>query len=89
MSDQYKEIATIARASLMPDFFAVRIEEEQLFGKLQEMIAKITHPTPVPQLESIKQIAAAATNATGFTDAIKAKNLWTVLRELLSKVKVA
>lgn len=89
MSDQFKEIATIARASLMPDFFAVRIAEEQLYGKLQELIAKISFPTPAPQLDTIKQLAAASPDATSFTDAIKAKNLWTTLREILSKVKVA
>ncbi|MCB9555367.1 MAG: hypothetical protein H6707_04635 [Deltaproteobacteria bacterium] len=89
MSTEYDEIAKIARASLLPDFFAVRIDEEHLFGKLQEMIAKITLPKPVPQLDAIKRIAAATDSAAAFMQQINEANLYTVTRELISKIKVA
>ena len=73
----------------MPDFFAVRIEEEKLFGKMQEMIAKISFPKPMAQLDAIKQIAAASPDATSFTKTINERKLWATLRELLSKVRVS
>ena len=72
----------------MPDFFAVRIEEEGLFGQMQQMIARYHFDKPVPQVDAIKQIAAASSDAVSFTRTINERNLWTTLRELLSKVKV-
>ena len=89
MSNEYEQIREIASASLMADFFAVRIEEEGLFGKLQELLAKIKIPQPLPQLDRIKQVAATASDPTTFIDAVKAQNLWTTLRDVLSKVRVA
>ena len=89
LSFEFNEVADIARASLMPDFFAVRIEEENLFGAMQEMISKISFPKPMAQLDAIKQLAAASPDAASFTKAITDRNLWATLRELLSKVKVS
>ena len=84
----FQKVAEIARASLMPDFFAVRFEEEGLFDDLKTMLAKVTLPTPMAQLDRIKAIAAAAPNHTAFIDGIKEGDLWTTLREILTKVKV-
>ncbi len=86
---EYKEIVDIARASLMPDFFAVRIDEEKLFGKVQEFIGKVQLATPMAQLDQIKELAVDAANAAAFVDGIKAGNLWQTLREIMTKVKVS
>jgi hypothetical protein len=88
MSTDFQTIKEIARASLMPDFFGVRIQEEGLFPQLQQLIAKIRLPKPVPQLQRIQQIAAASTDPIAFVDAIKAQNLWTTLREVLSRLTI-
>jgi hypothetical protein len=84
----YDEIKDIARASLMPDFFAVRIEEEGLFADLQQVIGKIKLATPLPQLERIKRIVAASSSSTAFIDALKEANLWSTLRDLLTHVQL-
>ena len=87
--NEYEEIAKIARASLMPDFFAVRIDEEKLFARLQEMLAKIKLPTPLAQLETIKQLAAASGSSNSFIEEIKARKLWETLRDVLTKIRVS
>ena len=66
-----EQIKDIARASLMADFFAVRIEEEGLFDDLKTMIASITPPTPVPALDRLKAITAKSDSPTTFIDAVK------------------
>jgi hypothetical protein len=73
----------------MPDFFAVRIDEEGLFDGLKQMIAKIKLAAPLPPLDRIKLISAGAANATAFIEAIKRENLFTPLREILTKIQVA
>ena len=88
MSD-FKEIQDIARASLMADFFAVRIEEEGLFDKLQVMLAKINPATPMPVLEKIKAIAVRSPDPNAFLEGIKEANLFPSLREILTKIKVS
>jgi len=89
MPIDFAKIQEIARSSLMPDFFAVRIDEEGLFDGLKQLIAKIKLAAPHPQLERIKQTSAAATSATAFIEAIKKENLFTTLREILTKIQVA
>ena len=89
MPIDFAKIREIASSSLMPDFFAVRIDEEGLFDGLKEMIAKLKLAKPLPPLERIKQISAASANATAFIEAIKQENLFTTLREILTKIKVA
>jgi len=88
MSD-FKEIQDIARASLMADFFAVRIEEEGLFDKMQVMLAKISPATPVPVLDKIKASAVRSPDSNTFIEGIKEANLFTSLREILTKIKVS
>lgn len=88
MSTDFQKIKEIASASLMPDFFAVRIEEEGLFGAMQQLISKIKLPNPLPQLDRIQQLAGTATDPNAFIDAIKAHNLWTTLRDVLARLKV-
>jgi hypothetical protein len=69
----------------MADFFAVRIEEEELWGSLQQLIAKVQLPTPMQQIERIKQIAGVSTSPTDFIDRVKAENLWQALKTLFTK----
>jgi len=88
MSTDFQKIREIASASLMPDFFAVRIQEEGLFDQLLNLIAKIKLPTPLPALTRIQQLAAASSDPNAFVDSIKAQNLWPALRDILSKVQV-
>ena len=88
MSD-FKKIQEIARASLMADFFAVRIEEEGLYDKLRVMVAKIELPTPPPALIRLKAIVAKSPDPTTFIDAIKEANLFTSMRDILTKVRIA
>ena len=57
MSREIGDVVDIARASLLPDFFRARIEEEGLYGTVQQMVAQITFPKPIPKLDAIKQIA--------------------------------
>ena len=87
MSD-FKKIQEIARSSLLADFFAVRIEEEELFDKLQVMLAKIKLPTPLPALDKIKAIAVRSPDPTAFIDGVKQANLFTSMRDILTKIKV-
>lgn len=87
MSTEFQKIKEIASASLMPDFFAVRIDEEGLYDKLQELIRKLKLPQPMPQLDRIKQVAAASADCTAFIENIKTHNLWTSLRGFLSKLR--
>jgi hypothetical protein len=89
MPIEFAKIQEIARASLMPDFFAVRIDEEGLFDGLRQLIARIKLPSPHAQLDRIKQISAAASSATTFIEPIKRENLFTTLREILTKIQVA
>jgi hypothetical protein len=87
MSTEFQKIKEIASASLMPDFFAVRIDEEGLYDKLQELIRKLKFPQPMPQLDRIKQVAAASADCNTFIENVKTNNLWTSLREFLSKLR--
>jgi hypothetical protein len=87
MSDNYDEVRTIARQALLPDFFGVRIDEEKLFPQMQELVARL--PGGHPKVDLIKQLAAQASNAEGFIEAIKEHDFWSALRELLTKASVA
>ena len=89
MSDNYDEVRSIARQALLPDFFGVRIDEEELFPQMQELVARITLPGGHPKLDLIKQLAAQASDGAGFIEAIKERNFWSPLRELLMKAPVA
>ena len=84
MTTRYEEIRDIARASLMPDFFAVRIDEEKLYADLQHLLARIKLPAPVRQVDKIKAISAASATAIVFVDALKQANLWGTLRDILA-----
>ena len=86
MTTDYQKIMEIARASLMPDFFAVRIEEEGLFDRLRQLLVKIRLPQPLPQMGTIQSIAQASSDPNAFIEAIKAQNLWTTLRDILARL---
>ena len=88
MPIDFAKIREIASSSLLPDFFAVRIDEEGQFDGLKQLIAKIKLAAPNPKFDRIKQVSAAAANATDFIEAIKKENLFTTLREILTKIQV-
>jgi hypothetical protein len=88
MAIDLAKIHDVARASLMPDFFAVRIEEEGLFDGLKQLIAKIKLAAPHPQFDRIQHLSAAAPDATAFIEAIKRENLFVTLRDILTKIPV-
>lgn len=81
-------IHDVARASLVPDFFAVRIDEEGLFDGLKQLIAKIELKAPHLQFDRIKQISATASDVTAFIEAIKREGLFVTLRDIITKIPV-
>jgi hypothetical protein len=89
MAIDVAKIHEVARASLMPDFFAVRIDEEGLYDGLKQLIAKLRLAVPHPQFDRIKQISAAAPDSTAFIEAIKREGLFAPLRDILTKIPVA
>jgi hypothetical protein len=88
MVPDFAKVQEIARSSLMADFFAVRIDEEKLFDTLKLLIAGIKLGKPLPPVDTIKQLIAAAPNAAAFIEGIKKENLFPTLREILTKIKV-
>ncbi len=88
MTIDLAKIHEVARASLMPDFFAVRIDEEGLFEGLRQLIAKIKLAAPNPPFDRIKQISAASSDATTFIEAIKRENLFVPMRDVLTMIPV-
>jgi hypothetical protein len=86
MAIDVAKIHEVARASLMPDFFAVRIDEEGLYDGLKQLIAKLKLTVPHPQFDRIKQISAAAPDSTAFIEAIKREGLFVPLRDILTKI---
>ena len=85
----YKHVQEIARASLMADFFAVRIDEEELYSDLQSMLRALQLPETNPALEKLKVIAADAADATAFIDAVKEADLFPTMREIITRVRLA
>lgn len=88
MSTDFEKIKEIARASLMPDFFAVRIDEEGLWTKLQQLVSKIQTPTPNPSIERIKQVTREAPTCDGLIAKMKEEDLWMTLKELITRVRL-
>ncbi len=88
MPIDFAKIREIASSSLMPDFFAVRIDEEGQFEGLKQLIAKIKLAQPNPKFDRIQQISAAAATATDFIEGIKKENLFPILRTIITKLKV-
>jgi len=86
MSTELETIKGIAKESLMPDFFGARIDEEGLWGSLQQFLSGIQLRDPT--LDAMKRIAGGATTATDFIDKIKAANLWLPLKDLISKIRI-
>jgi hypothetical protein len=89
MPIDFAKIKEVASSSLMPDFFAVRIDEEGQFDGLKQLLAKIKLAVPNPKFDRIKQIGAAAATANDFIESIKKENLFATLREILTKIQVA
>jgi hypothetical protein len=89
MPIDFAKIKEIASSSLMPDFFAVRIDEEGLFDGLKQLLAKIKLSVPNAKFDRVKEIGAAAATSNDFIEAIKKENLFAPLREILTKIHVA
>jgi hypothetical protein len=87
MSD-FQKIKDVARESLMADFFAVRIEEEGLWDKLQELLFKIQTQSPIAYIEKLKQLARASSSPDDFIEKVKGANLWNNLKDLIAKIPV-
>jgi hypothetical protein len=85
--NELQQIQEIARASLMPDFFGVRIDEEQLYGALRQVIAKTRLSTPSRRFTRLQQIAATSTTASALIEVLKKENLWSMLRDFLSALR--
>lgn len=88
MPIDFAKIKELASSSLMPDFFAVRIDEEGQFEGLKLLIAKIKLAAPNPKFDRIKQLAAAAASSNDFIEPIKQENLFVTLREILTKIQL-
>ncbi len=88
MAIDLAKIHDVAKASLMPDFFAVRIDEEGLFDGLKQLIARINPTTPNLRFDRIKQMSAAASDTTTFIEEIKREGLFVTLRDVLTKLPV-
>ena len=88
MAIDLETIHDVARASLVPDFFAVRIDEEGLFDGLKQLIARIELKAPHLQFDRIKQISATALDSTAFIEVIKREGLFVTLRDILTKIPV-
>ncbi len=84
----FKQVTDIARASLMPDFFAVRIDEEGLYEDLKTMLNKLKLPTPLPALGRLRDAANVSADANAFIEEVKKTNDFTTLRDLLVKVRI-
>jgi hypothetical protein len=89
MPIDFAKIKEIASSSLMPDFFAVRIDEEGQFEGLKQLIAKIKLATPNPRFDRIKQLSAAAATTNDFIEGVKKENLFVTMREILTKIQVS
>jgi hypothetical protein len=87
MSSDLETIQKLARGSLMPDFFGVRVDEEGLWSALSQALGGVQPATPNPTVERIRGFAREATTASGFIEQIKAANLWNPLRDLLARLK--
>lgn len=83
---ELETIKSIAKESLMPDFFGARVDEEGLFGALQQLLSGIQLRDPT--LDRMKTIANAATSATQFIDQLKAAKLWLPFKDLIAKIRV-
>jgi hypothetical protein len=88
MAIDLAKIHDVAKASLMPDFFAVRIDEEGLFDGLKQLIARINPTAPNLRFDRIKQMSAAASDTTTFIEEIKREGLFVTLRDILTKIPV-
>ena len=86
MSAEYKQVKQIAKESLMADFFAVRIEEEGLWAKLQELLTRIQMQSP--HIASVKTMAKEAANAVEFIEKVKQDNKWDWLRNMLVRLNL-
>jgi hypothetical protein len=86
MSTDLETIKSIAKESLMADFFGARIDEEKLWGALQQLLAGIQLRDAT--LDKLKQIARGAGSGADFIEKLKAVNLWLPLKDLLSKIRI-
>ena len=71
MSTEFDTIKSIARESLMPDFFGARVDEENLWDSLRQVLTGLRPAAPNPVIDRVKQIAGTASTATEFIDKLK------------------
>jgi hypothetical protein len=88
MSTELETIRGIARQSLMPDFFAVMVEEEGLWNSLRQLLSGIQGAARGSALDKIITIAGEAKSAGDFMEKIKAVNLWLPFKELVTHLQV-
>ena len=88
MSTDLDTIKGIAKESLMPDFFAARIDEEGLWNPLRQLLSGIQPAAPNATIDKIKRIASEAATASDFIEKIKAVNLWLAFKELVVRIQV-
>ena len=86
MSTDLETLKGIARESLMPDFFGARVDEEGLWGALQQLLSGIQLRDAT--LDKMKQIASSATTASDFIEKLKTAKLWLPFKDLVSKIRV-
>jgi len=88
MSTDNETLREIARQSLLPDFFAARVDEEGLWSPLQQTLSRIQQSPPNAIIEKVKVIASQAASASDFIEKIKSAKLWLELKELVARVRV-
>jgi hypothetical protein len=88
MPTDIETIKEIAKGSLMPDFFGVRVDEEGLWSPLRQLLTGLKLAAPNAAIDRIKRIASEATTASDFIEKVKAANLWMAVKELVQRVQV-
>jgi hypothetical protein len=88
MPTDLETIKEIARASLMPDFFGARIDEEGLWSPLGQLLSGLRPAARSPTVEKLKQIAGHAVSASDFIEKVKAARLWDAFKELVLRIQV-
>jgi len=87
MANELETIRQIAKASLMPDFFGARIDEEGLWPLLRQLLAGIQPAASGGTIDTFKRIAGGAATATDFIEKVKGAKLWPELKELVIRIQ--
>lgn len=89
MSTELETIKDIAKASLMADFFAARVDEEGLWSRLRLLLSGVQPTAPSTTIGKIQRLAVESATAADFIEKIKAVKLWHELKELVLRIQVA